>query len=305
MGSIGRIATGFQGRQSSLWLTNAQSRLNTIQEKVSTGRNINRPSDDPLGLTQIMDITRNINQDAQHLKNIATGTSELVSSDNALTQMVNVVQRALELGTQGANVTTGANGMLSISTEVNLLVDQLVQLGNSTLGDKFLFSGTRTDTVPYTRAGDVVTYNGTPQTEAYERNVQIDGNTPVTINTSGDRVLPGTASAAGLFVNIINLKNDLAAGDTVQVRSRLDLLKTDLNSMLSIQAELGATLSRLESAEERTKLRQDTLSQLYSDVQDVDMPQLITDLNFHEQLSQASLSVMSRILPQNLFSFLR
>jgi flagellar hook-associated protein 3 FlgL len=304
MGSIGRIATGFQSRQASLWLTNSQSRLNTIQEKVATGRNINRPSDDPLGLTQIMDITRNINQDGQHLKNIATGTSELTSSDTALTQMVNVVQRAMELGTQGANVTTGADGMLSLSKEVDLLVDQLVQLGNSTLGEKYLFSGTRTDTVPYTRVGDVVTYNGTPQTQAYERKVKIDENTEVTINTSGDRILAGTASAAGVFVNMIDLKNDLAAGDTVSTRSRLDLLKADLNGLLSVQAELGVTLSRLESAKERTELRQDTLSQLYSDVQDIDMPQLITDLNFQEQLSQASLSVMSRILPQSLFNFI-
>jgi flagellar hook-associated protein 3 FlgL len=244
-----------------------------------------------------------MNEDEQYIKNIATGVSELKATDAAMTQMVEILQRAKELGTQGANITTGANGMLSISKEVNLLTDQLVQLGNFKLGDIHLFAGASTNTVPYTRVGDVVTYAGTPSTGNFERQIDVAKNSSVTLNVTGDILLGDTT--AGVFKTMIDLKNALAAADTTTTRTQLDLLTTQMNSLLSSQATIGSTLNQLNSTQDRTQTRQDSSAQLYSTLQDVDMPKLVTDLRFQEQINQSSLGVMARILPQSLFSFLR
>jgi flagellar hook-associated protein 3 FlgL len=77
-----------------------------------------------------------------------------------------------------------------------------------------------------------------------------------------------------------------------------------MNSLLSSQATIGATLNQVTAAQDRTQARQDFSAQLYGTLQDVDMPKLVTDLRFQEQLNQSSLGIMARILPQSLFSFL-
>jgi flagellar hook-associated protein 3 FlgL len=302
MAGIGRIATGYQSQQSNQWLQQSQVRLNKIQEQASLGRKIIRASDDPLGVTQLLSVTRSMNEDEQFIKNMATGISELKATDTAITQMVEIVQRAKELATQGANVTTGAVGMLSLSKEINLLTDQLVQLGNFKQGDIHLFAGTTTNSVPYARVGDVVTYSGTPSSGNFQREIDVAKNASVTINVTGETLLGD--STAGIFKTMIDLKNALATADTTTTRTQLDLLTTQMNSLLSNQATIGATLNQINAAQERTQANQDFSAQLYGTLQDVDMPKLVTDLRFQEQLNQSSLGIMARILPQSLFSFL-
>lgn len=303
MMSIGRIGTNFLSQQSNNWLNRSQVRLNEIQEKVSVGRNIIRPSDDPLGATQVLSAVRNMNDDEQFIRNIARGQSELTTTDNAITQMMSLIQRSAELGTQGATITTGASGMQALGEEMDLIINQMVQLGNSTLGENYLFSGFKTDTLPFVRTGDVITYSGTPQGEPYERKVQISPNIEVSLNITGDALL-GDTTAGGVFKVMVDLKNALLGGDTALTRTQLDSIKTELNNMLRKQSTIGTSIDQMANTLERTELRKDNTAQLYSKLQDINLPQLITDLRFQEQAHETSLGVVGRILPQSLFSFL-
>jgi flagellar hook-associated protein 3 FlgL len=304
MMSIGRIGTNFLSRQSNYWLGRSQLRMNEIQERTATGQNINRPSDDPLGITQVLSTVRSMNHDDQYLRNIATAESELSTTDNAVTQMVSLLQRSAELATQGANVTTGATGMQALAEEMNLLIDQMVQLGNSTLGDRYLFAGMKTDTLPYTRVGDVVTYSGTPNTLTFERKIQISPNIEVVTNVTGDTLL-GDTTAGGVFKTMVDLKNALLAGDPALTRAELDNIKAGMNNVLREQAGIGTSLAQLENTQERTRLRKDNSSQLYAKIQDINLPELITDLRFQEQLNETSLGIVGRILPLKLFDFIQ
>jgi flagellar hook-associated protein 3 FlgL len=301
--SVGRIATNFLLQQSQGFLQRNQTALSKLQEKTATGQQINRASDDPLGLTSLLDVNRTLNNDEQYKKNVEAARSELETADTALSQMSSLFLRASELATQGATVTTGPDGMKAIAKEVDLLVEQLVQLGNASIEGKYLFSGVKTTTVPFNRSGDIITYAGTPQTQAYQRQVDVDDNAPITINTPGDKLL-GT-SAGGTFKVLIDLKNNLLAGDTTATRAKLDELKTSIDSLLTVQSDLGATLNQVLLTKNRLEERQDTYSQLYARLQDIDLPKTITDLTAKEQTYQASLSLMGRILPQSLMDFLR
>lgn len=300
--NIGRLSTSFALQQAQGWLQSNQSKLNKLQEKTSTGQNVNRPSDDPLALANLLNVNQGINHNEQYIKNIDVGLSELQSTDSAVGQVVEIINRASELATQGANVTTGADGMASISKELDLLTNQLVQLGNSSLNGVYLFAGVKTSVAPFVRTGDVVTYSGTLSTEAYQREIDIDNTTTTTLNTPGDRLL-GT-STSGLMKVMIDLKNNLAAGDTINTRVRLDELKAQLESTLSIQSEVGANINRLTLTKDRTNNSQDSFAQLYASIQTVDLAKTITDLRFQEQVQQSSLSVLGRVLPQSLLDFI-
>jgi flagellar hook-associated protein 3 FlgL len=148
----------------------------------------------------------------------------------------------------------------------------------------------------------VVTYSGTPSTQAFQREIDIDGTTTATLNTPGDTVF-GT-STSGLLNVFITLKNNLAAGNTTDTRTRLDELKTQLEYTLSIQSEVGASINRLTLTKDRTDNSQDSFAQLYAGIQNVDMAKTITDLRFQEQVQQTSLSVLGRVLPKSLMDFI-
>ena len=102
----------------------------------------------------------------------------------------------------------------------------------------------------------------------------------------------------------MDLSHNLRDEDQVAIRTRLDELQTDLTDVLRVQTELGSITNRLELTQNRIESRQTVLSQQVAQIQNVDLPELITDLNFQEQVSQASLGVLSNVLTPTLLDFI-
>lgn len=319
---INRITSSLMSNQALNYLGKNLSLLTSMQEKISSGQNINKPSDDPIGLTRILDLSNTLKTDARYSSNIQDALSEVNTADTVINNMVELVQRAQELATQGANFTNNQDGRNAIALEIDQLISQLVQLGNTDISGKYLFGGFKTDTPPFTRTGDDISYNGTPTTESWQRSLDISRGVQITTNINGDDLLgqvgvtaagpplPSTFSASshGLFKTLIDLKLDLqASGDPNQlteIRNRLDELTTDLNTVLSKQAIIGSASNRLEVTQGRLDERKSVLTKQYASIQDIDMAKTIADLNQQQNVFQASLTVTGRLLQTSLLNYL-
>ncbi|MEM0951571.1 MAG: flagellar hook-associated protein FlgL [Cyanobacteria bacterium P01_H01_bin.74] len=319
---VNRVTNSILSNRSVFHLQNNLSRTNDLQEKLASGQNILKPSDDPVGLTRVLLLSNSIRTDEQYKKNIDAAISETQISDSAITTMVDVVHRVQELATQAANFTNNQDGRDAIALEVDELINQLVQLGNTDIAGKYVFAGFQTDTPPFTRTGDNITYAGSPPTSAWQRSVELsDGvTTPINVNgqnllgsvtvTAGGPPLPPTfaAGSGGLFETMIELKIDLqTAGDPNQlaeIRSRIDDLTTDMNTLLNSQAVLGSISSRLELTSTRIDDRSAILTQEYSGIQDVDLPTVISDLQQQQNVLDASLSVAGRVLTSTILNYI-
>ncbi|MDX2085805.1 MAG: flagellar hook-associated protein FlgL [Candidatus Melainabacteria bacterium] len=311
-----RVASSTLHDQAIRYLQNNLGNLGRLQEKVSTGRNINRPSDDPVGLTRILDLKNTLSFDDRYLRNINQALSELNTTDSALSDVTNIVQRALELANQGANATQNDQNRDAIAGEIDQLINQLVQVANTKVGNVYVFSGVRTSTATYTRTGNAVTYNGTPPAQAWQRNVEISSRILLPVNVNGQTVFGNVSTVAGppeaiaagssgLFETMMELKLNLQQNDPDQVRARLDELQTNLGTVLGQQAIVGATANRLELTMNRLEGRKTIFSRDYAEIQEVDMAKTITDLQFQENIQQASLGVTARVLQPSLLNFLR
>ncbi len=320
---INRITNSIMTNEALNQLGNNLSSLSAMQKKLSSGQNINRPSDDPIGLTRVLDLSNTIRTDDRYAANVQDALSEANTGDTVMGNMVDLVQRAQELATQGANFTNNQDGRNAIALEIDQIINQLVQLGNTDISGKYIFGGFKTDTAPFSRNGDDITYNGTPTTESWQRSVEISRGIQLTTNINGDDLLgqvqvtaaapplPATYSASshGLFKTLIDLKQDLqASGDPNQlteIRNRLNELTTDLNTVLSNQAIVGSTTNRLQVTQDRLEERKSILTQQYSSLQDIDMPSLVANMNQQQNLFEASLSVTGRIMQTSLLDYLR
>lgn len=319
-----RITNQFLSNQSINYLHGNLGVMADLQEKLSSGKNINKPSDDPIGTTRILDLSNTLNIDQRHKRNIEQAISEVNMADTVMGNMVNLITRTQELATQAANLSNSQDGRNAIALEIDQIINQMVQLGNTDIGGKYIFGGFVTDTPPFTRVGDNITYNGSPASGNWERQAEISEATTLTINTNGENLLgqatavaalplpapPGTAvTGSGLFQTMVELLTDLRAdGDPnqiPQIRERLDDLSTDLNAVAAQQAIVGSISNRLELTKNRIDEREAILTQQFADIQNVDMASMIANLNNQENVFQASLGITARVNQVSLLNFLR
>src|SRR4030042_5140844 len=125
--------------------------LRKVNEKISTGKNINRPSDDPIGLVDAMGLKTALSQVGQYQRNMENGEAWLNLSESALSQTLDLVSRAREMALQMASDTQDATTRANAATEVGHLLDQAISLGNTELGGSDIFAGFRINTTPFSK----------------------------------------------------------------------------------------------------------------------------------------------------------
>lgn len=317
---MNRISSAYLSQQSVNYLNQNLSVLSQLQERLSSGKNINRPSDDPIGLTRILNLSNTLNVDERYTKNINDAIAEVNAADNATNSLVSLIHRAQELTTQAANFTNNQTGRDAIALEINQIIDQMVQIGNTDVGGKYIFAGFQTSSPPFTRVSqNVITYAGTPPAQPWQRQIEISQNVTININVNGQNLLgtangvagplPVAVAGSGLFQTMVTLLMDLqAAGDPIQlqeIRNRLDNLSTNLTGVSANQSTLGSISNRLELTKNRNDDRKAIFTQQFAEIQNIDTAGTIANLNYQENIFQASLGVTGRVLQTSLLDFLR
>ncbi len=142
--------------------------LDRTMEKISTGKEITRPSDDPPNLVRLFRFHNQQDRVEQYQKNIDSGRNFLQNAEGILDEVTSLTQRVRELGVRAANDSLGAGDRNLIAEEVNERLEELVDIANSRLGGQFLFGGAETQngenlfSVERDGEGNIVnvTYNG-------------------------------------------------------------------------------------------------------------------------------------------------
>lgn len=315
--SVFRTALNSLASRSIQHINKNSRTLQQIQETLSSGQSINRVSDDPVQSVRLLDVNRLLQVDAQYKRNIGSAVTEIDLADTTLNSAIDIIHRAKELATQGATTGNDQNNLDAIALEVDELIKQLVQVGNTQIGGKYIFGGKQTQTAPFTQTGNNVVYNGNPSTAAWQRNVEIGQNVSVPINLNGESVFGkvevtavgppivyDAADTAGLFQTLTALKLDLQAGDQDEVRLRLDNLDTDLNNVINEQTGLASIRNRLDSTLANLDDRELFLSEQYANIQDVNLPELLTELTVAENTYQMTLATTARVIQPSLMQFL-
>jgi flagellar hook-associated protein 3 FlgL len=150
----------------------AQMRMHQFQNQLATQKKIVRLSDDPVNVVKSLNARSRLYDVEQYRKNIEDAKAWLTQTESALTEMNGIVIRAYELAVQAANDTFTDEDRTAMSHEIKQLRDQIAMLGNTTLGDKFIFGGFNVSSSPFV-------YN--PE----EAQFSFDGDGMVEVDNSG------------------------------------------------------------------------------------------------------------------------
>ncbi|MCL6478375.1 MAG: flagellar hook-associated protein FlgL [Peptococcaceae bacterium] len=136
------------------------SRLARTQEELSTGKCMLRPSDKPNRVSPLLSVKASISYLEQYERNLDDGLSYLYLGDSVMQTLCDLLNQAGEMAVQGANSTYAREDMAALGEQVEKMIDQVVDLANSSVGGRFIFAGTKDNAAPFRREGDKIIYSG-------------------------------------------------------------------------------------------------------------------------------------------------
>jgi flagellin len=259
--------------------SNAASKmLGTAMERLSTGKRINSAKDDAAGLAIATSMTSSVRGMSQGIRNANDGISLAQTAEGALSEVTNMVQRIRELTVQSSSGTyQDATDRVYMQAEVDELTAQIDQV------------------ITNTKFNGVTLFDASTATVT----VQTGANAADTVDiTMADLTsLAASGGAAGSYdVSTAAAANASLAG-----------LDTELDSISSARATLGAGQNRLESVVNNLTSNVTNLSDARSRIEDADYSQETTAMAKAQILSQASTAMIAQAnqSQQNVLSLLR
>jgi flagellar hook-associated protein 3 FlgL len=279
-------------------LQNVTEQLAKTQERISSGKQLTQPSDDPFGASRALQLRAELARTQQYERNVDDATSWQSAADSALSNVNDAVQRVRDLLVQGANDTTGPEGRQAIANEVNQLIDSIKTEGNTQYAGVYIFSGTATLTQPY-QLGANDTFAG--NTKSVNR--EIGPGIQVPVNQIGSNVIGDSSS--GLLSTLRQIVSDLQSGNTAALgNGDLSALDAASDAVTNAQSQVGALTNRLTSATNRLQQLEGNSTKLLSNVEDADMAQTMIDYSTQSAVYQAALKAGANIIQPSLMDFM-
>jgi len=289
--------TMMQGLQSNL------GKLQKLQEQLSSGRQVSRPSDSPVKTVEAMQFRSGLRRTEQHVRNADNGLDVLSTADAALTDSLKMTARARELVLQGLNGANNDEGRRALATELRSLRDGLVAVANTRYLDRPVFGGNAAVADAFDRVTG--TYQG--DQGAVERTIA--PGTRVTVNVTGTDVFGADGDPAQLFEVLDELARAVGDADPAARQAALDGglvdLDTAVDRIVNTLGEIGARFNRVETVRSAAEGQLITLSQSLSEVENIDLPRTIVDLQLQEVAYKAALGATARVVQPSLLDFLR
>jgi flagellar hook-associated protein 3 FlgL len=273
------------------------NRLSKLQEQLSSGRQISRPSDSPAGTVTALGVRSEIRATQQFERNADNGLGWLTTADTALSSGVEQVRRVRELTLSGMSTGTAgsATAREALAVEVDHIRESLLGIANTRYGDRPVFGGTTAGGSAY--AADA-SYIG--ETEGIQRTVA--PGVKVRVDTDGQATF-GTG-ANQLFTVLSDISTSLRT-DPTALGADLGRLDTAMQTLQTQLSDVGARYNRLAQMRQTAEDKLLTLRTQLSDVEDIDLPETIMHLQLQETAYQAALGATSRSIQPSLMDFLR
>lgn len=291
--------------------------LEKLQYQQSTGKKFRVPSDDPIGASKSLKFNTDISKLEQYKRNAKDAISWMTDTEAALGEIGEVLKRASELTIDAANGTKEGEDLKKIKEEIDQLKEHLVQIANTTYAGRHIFSGYKTDMpllVVDEDDNNKIKYNAEVKyDEVFEYNVGVSEK--VKVNTVGVKVFGDpngnynvdiTSGETPYLIKVFeDLSEALENNDPDAIQEAIGNIEKSHEQVLAVRAEVGAKMNRLELTEKKLAVQVDSVKELLSYNEDVDMAEVFMHINTAQNVYVSSLMTGAKIIQPTLVEFLR
>lgn len=305
-----KVSTGMFFDNASKQLGNIQGSLAKTQEQLSTGKQINKPSDAPDKSSMITRLQSEMKRQASYQGNLKAVNVRLQAEETALKNTSDVMYRFKELGIQAANDTLSDADRKTISMEMTQLKDQILSLANSQDSNgNYLFAGSRVAQAPFAQdpKGHVI-YQG----DQSRMVVPVGDNRRMNLNIPGSDAFvhlvrddgKGNKIGVGFFQALADMVDAVKNTDRPNIQQGIKELNAMQQGISDANAQVGTDMNVVDSQgavlDEITLRLKTTLS----DVQDLDYTEAITKMNKDQLALESAQSTFAKISKLSLFNYI-
>lgn len=312
-----------------------QGYMKNLNDQLTSGKEIRRPSDNPFKVARSMQLHSDIGSNIQYNENIKDTTNWLDTTDTALEQLGNSLQRFRELMVSAGNAAYGADEKKAIKDEMNEKVNEISQILNTSFDGKYIFGGTKGSSKPVASNKDIATGNNVLNLSGKngeileldnsdndvqnqinminkKLNVEISQGVTMEYNVSATDVLL-FKDKNGADVNVMDLlkdiTNNIASLDPKEsskvTNENLKAMDETISNLLKIRAEVGSKQNRMEAAGNQNEEQNFNLKDILSKTEDIDIAEKNIEAKVAQSVYMASLQVSAKIIQPSLLDFLR
>lgn len=253
----------------------SEERLQRLQDQASSGKNFLRPQDDPIGVQRSIGLNHQLTENTQYLRNLDKARTWMEYAESGLSEVTAVLSRAHELGLYAVTGTTPPGARSAIAMEISELKSELESVKARSVEGRSVLAGT----MPVWRLGVGVNISPEDQTALLDQAIaEVDA-------------LAGQLTGATI--------------DNSAVQATLQSISDTADTVLAQRAQNGARIQRVEALEGKLQSLDIDLQRLISNVEDVDLTQLLVRLKSAEASYQAALGAGARLIQPTLLDYLR
>lgn len=288
-----RVSNQLMAESIKQTLLSQSGRMIKKQETVSTGKRINRPSDDPIGTANLLYHRQLLSSMDQYDRNIQVAKNRMEFMETTLEATENLVSEARNwaINQASASVTDRDNAYF----QVQRIREQLLQFANSKLGDNYIFAGHQNHSPAFAPDGS---YNGDNGYFSVITGDQME----MRMEADGGRIFQG---ASDLFAAMDDMLTGIQNGDIGMIDAQIDLLTNARTQVQNVRAKTAASYIQLEMTESQMAKFHLSVENIIARTEEVDLNEAIIELKNQEVSYQAALETAARIIQPTLMDFIR
>lgn len=279
----------------------SQQALSSALEQLSTGKRVNQISDDPSAYANnLRSLAASANVD-RYSSNITTVLPMLQSADSALSSVVTSLNKAITLGTEGANGDLTDSNRQAIATQVQGLLSGVIEQANTSFQGVYVFAGTANTQPPFAADSSSptgYTYNGNSKVNS----VKVGDSTSVSVGIPGSTLFTSGANVVGSLADLVSA---LQSGNTSDIAAATTSVSSALNYIGQQRAPLDNSISVLNAQDSYLSQETVTLTAQQTSLVGIDTATAATNLAQAQAQNSAVLAAAAKVLPQTLLDYLK
>lgn len=279
-----------------------QSRLNVLNERIVTGKKINRPSDDPRGAQAVLNLRTSQTEIKQFAQSAANAVQKLSAADDALGSYQNILETLRTTVSRGLTDTNSPTARNVLATELESLRGRILDIANTKNGDEYVFGGADQTAPPFNAL------NAAPSAlSATARYIQIEpGAKAIPTGVTADKVFADATS--DIFADLANAANALRgtgnpAADKTTLQNTMTRLGFYAEQSAVARASVGVNMSAAEAARENLDNAFLSIDERAAEIEGADFAETAVELSETQKSIEATLQVAANSR-RTLFDFL-
>ena len=304
-----RVGDAFTYQVYQTQLSNLKAQMDQTTQEIASGKQVMAPSDNPSSYAQNLEILSEQSQNSQYKSNLDSVQALGSYYTTSVNQVSNILSSVQQLALEQASSTVNADSRTSAAETVNDLIQQLVTLGNTKVGDTYIFGGTKGNSPAYASDG---TFQGSTQVGQ----VAVDSSTTVDAGISGQTIFDGTIGSETVTLGGVSQSNidifgvlkqfsqDLSDNNTSGLQTDIANISSCVDLTANNLAYVGTYTGNISNLLTSNTTASTTLATDSSNLVNVDMAKAISDYSTLSTAYQAALYTMAKVESINILNYL-